>query len=269
MQQSWLGLLRKPTRRPDSLSSCPLLTSLLPCGCQGEDTQCSDKQRERVCECKFKRRCCLRHAREAFPHVSDDVDDHTAVLFHPRGVDCPERTANNQTEGFQKHTKLTIVVGLLLTLLAAVEGSGQVGVYHGFPAFRCHVLRRAAELTSSIVHQEVYPAVLLQHRWHKGLHLPHRGGQNHKQQWNLASVHWQHDAVSEDEGVHRPTSSSFRMLHGRGVTHAGLEGGIFCLISWAAASNLSTFLLEITTLQPEHKIGSHDMTASTREMDGI
>lgn len=117
-----------------------------------------------MCECKFKRRCCLRHAREAFPHVSDDVDDHTAVLFHPRGVDCPERTANNQTEGFQKHTKLTTVVGLLLTLLAAVEGSGQVGVYHGFPAFRCHVLRRAAELTSSIVHQEVYPAVLLQHR---------------------------------------------------------------------------------------------------------
>lgn len=93
-----------------------------------------------------------------------------------------------------------------------------------------------------------------------------QGGQNNKQQWNMASLHWQHEAVSEDEGVHRPTSSSFRMLHGRGVIDAGLEGGIFCLISWAAASNLSTFLLEITTLQPEHKIVRHDMTASTRQV---
>lgn len=49
------------------------------------------------------------------------------------------------------------------------------------------------------------------------------------------------------------TSSSLRMLHGRGVTLAGLDGGIFCLISWAAASSLSVFLLEITTLQPADK----------------
>ena len=49
------------------------------------------------------RRCYLRHAWEAFPHVGDDVDDHPPVLFHPRGVDCVERPANNQTESFQKH----------------------------------------------------------------------------------------------------------------------------------------------------------------------
>lgn len=47
------------------------------------------------------------------------------------------------------------------------------------------------------------------------------------------------------------TSSSLRMLHGRGVTLAGLDWGIFCLISSAAASSLSAFRLEITTLQPE------------------
>lgn len=47
------------------------------------------------------------------------------------------------------------------------------------------------------------------------------------------------------------TSFSFRMLHCRGVTDAGLDGGSFCLISRAAASSLPAFLLEITTLQPE------------------
>lgn len=54
------------------------------------------------------------------------------------------------------------------------------------------------------------------------------------------------------------TSSSLRMLQGRAVTLAGLEGGIFCLISRAAASSLSAFLLEITTLQPEDQQVSHE-----------
>lgn len=54
------------------------------------------------------------------------------------------------------------------------------------------------------------------------------------------------------------TSSSLRMLQGTAVTLAGLEGGIFCLISRAAASSLSAFLLEITTLQPEDQQVSHE-----------
>lgn len=150
------------------------------------------------------------------------------------------------------NTYWTRVGGLRLTLLAAVEGSSQVGVYHSFPAFRGRVLCWAAELTSSIVHQEVYPAVLLQHRRYEGLHLP-RG------EWkqDAAMKSGDHALITEHlveaEDVCRLTSSSFRMLHVRGVTRAGLEGGIFCLISWAAASNLSAFLLEITTLQPEDK----------------
>jgi len=59
----------------------------------------------------------------------------------------------------------------LLTLLAAVEGSSQVGVYHSLPAFGGDVLCWAAELTPSIVHQVVDPAIPLQHRRDKSLHL--------------------------------------------------------------------------------------------------
>ncbi|XP_035768837.1 UDP-glucuronosyltransferase 1A8-like [Neolamprologus brichardi] len=59
---------------------------------------------------------------------------------------------------------------------------------------------------------------------------------------------------------------------GRAVTLAGLEGGIFCLISRAAASSLSAFLLEITTLQPEDQqllanTHSHTFTVSLRALD--
>lgn len=43
--------------------------------------------------CGFGGRCCLRHAWEAFKHVSNYIDDHTSVLFHPSSVDCAERTA--------------------------------------------------------------------------------------------------------------------------------------------------------------------------------
>lgn len=44
-----------------------------------------------------------------------------------------------------------------------MEGSSQVGVDHSFPTFGGHMLCWAAELTSTIIHQEVYPAILLQH----------------------------------------------------------------------------------------------------------
>lgn len=67
-------------------------------------------------------------------------------------------------------------------------------------------------------------------------------------------------AAANDESiggssVGKCTSFSFRMLHWRGVTDAGLAGGSFCLISWAAASSRPVFRLEITTLQPEGKMG--------------
>lgn len=55
------------------------------------------------------------------------------------------------------------VICARLTLLAAVEGSCQVGVYHSLPALRGHVFCRAAELTSSVVHQKVYTVISLQH----------------------------------------------------------------------------------------------------------
>lgn len=114
---------------------------------------------------------CLRHAREPFPHVSDDVDNDTSVLLHPRSVDCVDRTANTVRD--LARTVWARPGREHLTLLAAVEGSSQVGVDHSFPAFRGHVLHWAGELTSSIVHQEVYPTVLLQHRRHQSLDLPH------------------------------------------------------------------------------------------------
>lgn len=87
------------------------------------------------------------------------------MLFHPCSVDCVREDQRTQS-----HRGLlmsfTSVVCLQLTLLAAVKGPGQVGVYHGLPALGGHVLCWAAELTSSVVHQEVYPAVLLQHCGH-------------------------------------------------------------------------------------------------------
>lgn len=46
------------------------------------------------------------------------------------------------------------------------------------------------------------------------------------------------------------TSSSWRMLQAIGTTDARLDAGIFCFSSSAAASSLSTFLLEITTWHP-------------------
>lgn len=49
------------------------------------------------------------------------------------------------------------------TCLTAMEGSSQVGVDHSFPAFGGNMLCRAAELTATIIHQKVYPAILLQH----------------------------------------------------------------------------------------------------------
>lgn len=52
-----------------------------------------------------------------------------------------------------------------------MESSSQVGVNHSFPAFGGNMFCWAAELTSTIIHQEVYPAILLQHWWHKFLHL--------------------------------------------------------------------------------------------------
>lgn len=62
----------------------------------------------------------------------------------------------------------------LLTLFTAVKCSIKVGVYHSFPALVGHVLHWAAELTSSIIHQKVYSAKLLEHRRHKVLHLHHK-----------------------------------------------------------------------------------------------
>lgn len=63
--------------------------------------------------------------------------------------------------------------------------------------------------------------------------------------WAYCEMVWGADSV----GI--PTSFSFLMLHWREVTELGLDGGIFCLISWAAASSLPVFLLEMTTLQPK------------------
>lgn len=95
------------------------------------------------------------------------------MLFHPRRVNCVWIEQQTITPSAFTNTHWTSVNGLHLTRLAAVEGSSKVGVYHSFPAFRGYVLCRAAELTSTIVHQEVYPAVLLQHRRYKGIYLPH------------------------------------------------------------------------------------------------
>lgn len=158
------------------------------------------------------------------------------------------RQNSKQSHGALKQMLWTRVTSLRLTGLAAVKRSSQVGVDHSFPSFGGHVLRWAAELTSTIVYQKVYPAMLLQHRWHEGFYLPHR---EPKQD---STVKWAYyEMVLGADSVGIPTSFSFLMLHWREVTEAGLDVGIFCLISWAAASSLPVFLLEITTLQPKGK----------------
>lgn len=115
----------------------------------------------------------LRHPWKTFPHVSDDVHNHTTMLLHPRRVHCVWTEQQTITLSACTNTHWTSVTSLHLTSLAAVEGSCQVGVNHSFPAFSGHVLYWAAELPSTVVHQVVYPTILLQHRWHKGLYLPH------------------------------------------------------------------------------------------------
>lgn len=243
MLQHWLWLLRLPTQWPDSLLSYPPLPWLLRCGCRAEQT--------------------------AWGHIWFSVNwgwGGGAVLLTP----CLESLSTCQRWCWQPHLRVassmqcrlcrdhdnvthqTFTHTILLkswqplTLLAAVEGAGQVCIDHGFPAFSRHVLRRAAKLTSSVVDQKVYSSKLLQHRWHKGLHLPHHNeniripfGCNRMHAWTFSG--------------HLHTSSSLRMLHGSGVTLAELDAEIFCLISSAAASNRSAFRLEITTLQPEDK----------------
>lgn len=49
------------------------------------------------------------------------------------------------------------------------------------------------------------------------------------------------------------TSVSLRILQGSGMTRAELDGDILLLISCAAATSLSVFRLEITTLQPVNR----------------
>lgn len=73
-----------------------------------------------------------------------------------------------------------------------------------------------------------------------------------KPRYNCGSRWWQSEAVW-GKTLEKRTSFSFRMLHWKGVTDAGLEGGSFCLISWAAASSRPVFRLEMTTLQPEEE----------------
>lgn len=97
-----------------------------------------------------------------------------------------DRTTNNHME----HLPWTRVTCLRPTGLAAVKCSSQVGVDHSFPSFGGHVLRWAGELTSTIVYQKVYSAMLLQHRWHEGFYLPHTGNQNKTAQWNELIVKW-------------------------------------------------------------------------------
>lgn len=131
-----------------------------------------------------------------------------------------------------------------------MKRSSQVGINHSLPAFWRHVLRWARKLTTAIVYQKVDPAILLQHRWHKVFYLPHTRIHNGTP-WLLYT---EKDEVqgAKCEGIR--TSFSFLMLHWRGVTEAGLDTRIFCLISRAAASSLPVFLLEMTTLQPKGRI---------------
>lgn len=165
------------------------------------------------------------------------------MLLHPCRINCAYATTQNQLTltGCTRSVRCRSH-----TCLAAVERPGQVGVYHSFPAFGGNVLRWAAELTPAVIHQEVYPPVLLQHWRHKFLHLRGTwGSQTTVQPWQ--------QAVTSGRLGEQRTSFSFRMLHWRGVTDAGLEGGSCCLISWAAASSRPVLRLEITTLQPGKK----------------
>lgn len=136
------------------------------------------------------------------------------------------------------------------TCLTALESSSQVGVYHSLPAFWGNVLCWAAELSPTIIHQEVYPAVLLQNWWHKFLHLTDTRESNHD---TIVVVGANKVKTFGGRLWKNRTSFSFRMLHWKGVTDAGLEGGSFCLISWAAASSRPVFRLEMITLQPKEK----------------
>lgn len=70
---------------------------------------------------------------------------------------------------------------------------------------------------------------------------------------NCVSRCWQSETLWR-KTLEKRTSFSFRMLHWRGVTDAGLDGRSFRLISWAAASSRPVFRLDMTTLHPEEKI---------------
>lgn len=211
--------------------------------------------------CGFGGRCCLRHARESFPHVGNDVDDHTSMFLHPRGVDCVGRTQSHR-ELYQTHTLNQCSPsashpagssgrsqsGWCLSQLSSLSRTCALpGCWTGL--LHCSPGSLSCRTASALTTREISPEA-------QGVKT-RRHSQIRRSTWS---------GCRGRGCACRPTSSSFRMLHGRGVTLAGLVGGIFCLISWAAASNFSAFLLEITTLQPEDTGVSQDKTMQDSQL---
>ena len=106
VQQRWLWLLRMPTRWPDSWLSCPPLLSLLPCGCQGEETHALQEKKM----CNFvELRVNLREAALTTCRGSLSTCQRWCWRSHLRAASSMQRklseeSGNSHTERLCTHT---------------------------------------------------------------------------------------------------------------------------------------------------------------------